>query len=281
MATGFLFLHLSSLLNSNIISKVITSVIQKVEKTLYIQIKELPSEKKVSAYNNAVNQIYQASSRNAAGGNVDTRVVLSNLRDSLMHQQPSTSALSTHQPVDLVFTFGQEGQEKDVDFTSLLKNLAKGFRSEVIFSVCNQEDQDQCSQPFKFKDVPNLAVDDMYEHVVLGGTFDRLHDGHKMLLSAAILRCKKSLTIGVTDGCMIHTKKLWELIEPCQTRIEKLEEFLLDIEPRLQYNIVPITDPFGPTAYDANLQVRIIINKIYLHLINNSFFFIYSVVTGW
>lgn len=260
--TGFLFLQLSSLLNLNIISRVITSVIQKVEKTLYVQVKELPlslEKNEVSIYNNVVNEIYQASSRNAVHNDrFDTRVVLSNMRDSLMHHSPAES-LSTNQPVNLVLYFGQE---KNVIDSSCLKNLASGFISEaVMLEKSNSSNPQEGTQYMpdqlsnKFKDIPNFAMDEMYEHVVLGGTFDRLHDGHKMLLSAAVLRCKKSLTMGVTDGCMIHTKKLWELIEPCSTRIKKLEEFLIDIEPRLEYRIVPITDPYGPTAYDTDLQV--------------------------
>ena len=258
-STGFLLLQLSSLLNLKTISRVVTSVIQKVEKTLYVQVKELSSEENtVSVYNNVVNQIYQTSSRNAVNNDqFDTRVVLTNLRDALMHQS-SAESLSTNQPVNLVLYFGQD---KNVNDPSFLKNLASGFKSEVVMlktdTSDNQEDTPKLDQLAitKFKDIPNLAADVMYEHVVLGGTFDRLHDGHKMLLSAAVLRCKKSLTIGVTDGCMIHTKKLWELIEPCSTRIKKLEEFLIDIEPRIEYRIVPITDPYGPTAYDADLQV--------------------------
>mgnify|MGYP003350850350 CR=1 FL=1 len=124
MATGFLFLQLSSLLHSNIISRVIASVVQKVEKTLYVQIKEFP-DTKVSACNNVVNQVYQASSRNST--HIDTRVVLSNLRDSLM-QQPSIPGLPTHHTVDKIFLYGRE---KDAGMP-LLKNLAEEFTSEVI-----------------------------------------------------------------------------------------------------------------------------------------------------
>lgn len=43
-----------------------------------------------------------------------------------------------------------------------------------------------------------------YENVVLGGTFDRLHNGHKLLLSQAVLRATKSVTVGVTDINMLQ-----------------------------------------------------------------------------
>lgn len=42
-----------------------------------------------------------------------------------------------------------------------------------------------------------------YNSVVLGGTFDRLHVGHKILLSEAAMRATKRLVVGVTDVNMI------------------------------------------------------------------------------
>ena len=41
-----------------------------------------------------------------------------------------------------------------------------------------------------------------YDNVVLGGTFDRLHVGHKILLNEGCLLCDRTLTVGVTDGEM-------------------------------------------------------------------------------
>lgn len=41
------------------------------------------------------------------------------------------------------------------------------------------------------------------DNVVLGGTFDRLHVGHKLLLTDAVIRAKKRLVVGVTDTNMV------------------------------------------------------------------------------
>nr|CAG4643298.1 EOG090X0864 [Ilyocryptus agilis] len=138
-----------------------------------------------------------------------------------------------------------------------LKNKNEDIQSDLLLETSVVDATSWSEVPVD--STPTIgAADKLYDHVVIGGTFDRLHEGHKMLLTAAILRCGKSLTIGVTDGDMIRTKKLWELIEPCQMRIDKLRNFLRDIEPRLEYKIVPINDPFGPTAYDEALQLLVV-----------------------
>ena len=48
--------------------------------------------------------------------------------------------------------------------------------------------------------------DTVVDNVVLGGTFDRLHAGHKILLAEAALRCRKRMVIGVTDKSMLTSK---------------------------------------------------------------------------
>ena len=101
------------------------------------------------------------------------------------------------------------------------------------------------------------ATDKMYENVVLGGTFDRIHAGHKILLTTSLLRCRNRITVGITEGDNLMKKKiLRELIQPCQKRIELVTEFLQDVDPSLkEYRVIPIHDPFGPSIEDPSLNL--------------------------
>ena len=100
--------------------------------------------------------------------------------------------------------------------------------------------------------------DRSYDRICLGGTFDNLHIGHKALLGEALRRCKKRMTIGVTAANMIQNKVLWEHIAPVEERITKLQEYLMSERSDLEYNIVPITDPFGPAIVDESLECIVV-----------------------
>lgn len=93
-----------------------------------------------------------------------------------------------------------------------------------------------------------------YESVCLGGTFDRLHTGHKVLLSEAVLHASSKLVVGVTDGDMLKGKLLWELIEPIDVRMQTLVDFLKEVDTTLQYDVMPIYEPYGPTIVDPDLE---------------------------
>eukprot|EP00096_Caligus_rogercresseyi_P013758 TRINITY_DN6367_c0_g1_i1.p1 TRINITY_DN6367_c0_g1~~TRINITY_DN6367_c0_g1_i1.p1 ORF type:complete len:532 (+),score=122.25 TRINITY_DN6367_c0_g1_i1:34-1629(+) len=107
------------------------------------------------------------------------------------------------------------------------------------------------------EDKSSSSSDDAYDHVVLGGTFDRLHPGHKILLSEAILRAKKSLTIGVTTDKMTQAKILSELIQPVDTRIKNVLDFVKDLDLFINYETVKLSDPFGPAIVNPEFQLII------------------------
>uniref|UniRef100_A0A914YYM3 Cytidyltransferase-like domain-containing protein n=1 Tax=Panagrolaimus superbus TaxID=310955 RepID=A0A914YYM3_9BILA len=96
-----------------------------------------------------------------------------------------------------------------------------------------------------------------FKHVCLGGTFDRLHNGHKVLLSTAALLSDK-ITCGVTGGEMNRKKTLYELIEPLDRRIDVVEEFLKDITDGVTVDVQEIQDPFGPAIVIKDLDCIIV-----------------------
>ncbi|PRD32941.1 UNVERIFIED_CONTAM: Coasy [Trichonephila clavipes] len=97
-----------------------------------------------------------------------------------------------------------------------------------------------------------------YKTVCLGGTFDRLHNGHKVLLSEAVLKASEVLIVGVSEGDTLKKKILWELIQPIEKRIEVVTDFLCEIDPSLQYEVVPITDIYGPTITNPDIDCLVV-----------------------
>ena len=101
--------------------------------------------------------------------------------------------------------------------------------------------------------------EDKHDRVCLGGTFDNLHDGHKRLLDQAIAVTKSRLIIGVTDRSMVRNKVLWELIKPVEVRISNLRSYLVSLNhPDIIYDIVPISDPFGPSISDPAISCIVV-----------------------
>ncbi|KAL0268613.1 UNVERIFIED_CONTAM: hypothetical protein PYX00_010475 [Menopon gallinae] len=145
----------------------------------------------------------------------------------------------------------------DVDIIILPKSyqspeIASLIKTKKNLAVMILEDYEETEDD---KNDPDLKI---YENVVLGGTFDRLHAGHKILLSQALLQCSKRLTVGVTDINMIRTKILWELIEPCEKRIEKVKTFIHEVDNTVQCHVVAISDMYGPTKSDECLNMLVV-----------------------
>lgn len=97
-----------------------------------------------------------------------------------------------------------------------------------------------------------------FSDVVVGGTFDRLHSAHKTLLNISCLLANRRFLIGVSDKELLKNKVLKELIEPYSQRVKRLEEFLHDVKPSLEFEIVPLFDPFGPSITDPQLQCIVV-----------------------
>nr|XP_022907946.1 bifunctional coenzyme A synthase-like isoform X1 [Onthophagus taurus] len=172
---------------------------------------------------------------------LDVRVLLSGLKYN------NLTSINTQRPVDLVI-FDKPHQKEDID--AFIKKKINNITSKCgILTIDSGE--------FEPESVNNESLK-IYKHTVLGGTFDRLHIAHKLLLTEAALRTNSKITVGVTDDKMLEGKLLSELVEPLQKRIEVVKDFLMDINGELETNVVPISDPMGPTKNDNTMELLIV-----------------------
>lgn len=103
------------------------------------------------------------------------------------------------------------------------------------------------------------------DRVVLGGTFDHLHIGHKLLLTMAALSASKGVLVGVTSTELLTKKKHREYVESIDVRSASVRHVLRDISALLGKDldvcVVPISDPCGPAATDPNFDVLIVTDE--------------------
>jgi len=92
-----------------------------------------------------------------------------------------------------------------------------------------------------------------YKKVALGGTFDRIHNGHRKLLTLAAGVCTGTLVVGIMTDEMLKKKSNANMIQNFATRKQAVLSFLRLIKPGLDIFIAPLTDPFGPTITDPSI----------------------------
>lgn len=97
-----------------------------------------------------------------------------------------------------------------------------------------------------------------FKRVALGGTFDRLHNGHRKLLSLAAGVCLETLVIGITGDAMLSKKKNAAKIAKFPARKESVESFLSILKPSLCVHVAELQDPFGPAIVDPTIDAIVV-----------------------
>lgn len=96
-----------------------------------------------------------------------------------------------------------------------------------------------------------------HDFLVLGGTFDHLHAGHKRLIQEAFLLANH-VVLGLTLPEMNRQKTFANLILPYKTRAQEIARYVRALGKFDKLEIIPIKDVFGSTLVDARLQALLV-----------------------
>ena len=99
---------------------------------------------------------------------------------------------------------------------------------------------------------------ELHDHVAMGGTFDRLHVGHKVLLTYSVLHARNRLRIGVTGEALLKKKHHAELLQPFEERRRNVEAFVRALRTDLTYDVVELSEPTGGTTTIADLTAMVV-----------------------
>ena len=142
--------------------------------------------------------------------------------------------------------------------------------------------------------VPEDAQARIHSAIAVGGTWDHIHIGHKLLLTMVAFlaqprqQTETVLTIGITGDELLQNKKYSELLETWHERQRSARTFLshimdfrppsdasikeqevsnpgsnghsvlYEMRPGLVLNLVEIADPFGPTITDEAISALVV-----------------------
>lgn len=97
-----------------------------------------------------------------------------------------------------------------------------------------------------------------FEVTALGGTFDHIHDGHKILLTIGAFLTSERLIVGLTDQQLLVNKKFKDMLQNFQKRRANIESFIQLLKPSLKVEIIPLNDVCGPTGTVPEIESLIV-----------------------
>lgn len=101
-----------------------------------------------------------------------------------------------------------------------------------------------------------------FQHLVIGGTFDHFHTGHKYLIDQAFLYGEK-VSIGVTANIFITQKNLAQLIQPYALRLKNVKDYISSRRNLSRSRFFMIHDLYGTAAMDPTLEAIVVTHQTY------------------
>jgi pantetheine-phosphate adenylyltransferase len=96
-----------------------------------------------------------------------------------------------------------------------------------------------------------------FRKVAVGGTFDELHRGHKVLLMKAF-EIGERVVIGLCSDEFAEKLGKPHVTAPYEERLEELKAFLNNSDFSGRAEIIPLNDPFGPTLAESCIEALVV-----------------------
>ena len=101
-----------------------------------------------------------------------------------------------------------------------------------------------------------------FQHAGIGGTFDHLHEGHKLLLDTTFSSAQK-VSIGITTLELISSKPLAKSIQTYDDRKAGIINYLKTHNYLPRANIFPLTDIYGIAQSDPTVDLLVVTKESY------------------
>jgi len=98
------------------------------------------------------------------------------------------------------------------------------------------------------------------DEVCVGGTFDRVHAGHRLLLASTAAVCRKIVYMGITGEALLAKKRHRELLEPFEARQAAAVGFIRAVNPDLQV-AAGVLDDKPPLAMTSASLEGIVVSR--------------------
>lgn len=147
--------------------------------------------------------------------------------------------------------------------------------SNIIFTYNSLTDTDIPDNIFRFNltSLSNLSIQNVsssieaynyrkFEYSILGGTFDRLHPGHKLFLTVSALFTSVHIGIGITTDILLKNKLGKECIQSFEDRCAYVRQFLYRLSPQIDVDTFELSDPVGKAGTDPRYQVIILTEEV-------------------
>jgi pantetheine-phosphate adenylyltransferase len=96
-----------------------------------------------------------------------------------------------------------------------------------------------------------------FRKVAVGGTFDELHKGHKILLTKAF-EVGETVLIGLCTDEFVKKMGKPHVTAPYKERLEDLKAFLKKSDLGGKAEIVPLEDPYGNTLTNKCIEALVV-----------------------